>query len=56
MYLIRDVIYDGNVFGFLVDYINIFKNKVLKVEDNSMVEVIDMEEVWLVDKCVELVI
>ncbi|HDH6542247.1 TPA: type I restriction endonuclease subunit R [Staphylococcus aureus] len=54
-YLIRDAIHDGNVFGFSVDYINTFKNKALKAEDNSMVEAIDTEEVWLADKRVELV-
>lgn len=54
-YLIRDAIHDGNVLGFSVDYINTFKNKALKAEDNSMVEAIDTEEVWLADKRVELV-
>ena len=32
-YLIRDAIHDGNVLGFSVDYINAFKNKALKAEE-----------------------
>lgn len=55
-YLIRDTIRSGNVLGFSVEAILIlFKNKSLKAEDNSMVEAIDTEEVWLADKRVELV-
>lgn len=54
-YLIRDAIHDGNVLGFSVDYINTLKNKSLNIEDNSMVEAIDTDEVWLADERIKLI-
>lgn len=54
-YLIKNAIHDGNVLGFSVDYINTFKNKTFTTEDNSMVEDIDKNEVWLADERIELI-
>jgi len=44
-YLIKDAIRDGNVLGFMVDYINTIDQDFKKL-DTSKVRAIDTEEVW----------
>ena len=53
-YLIKDAIADRNVLGFLVEYINTITGEVDE-SDNTMVEDIDTDEVWMDEQRIGLV-
>ncbi len=55
-YLIKDVIHDGNVLGFSVDYINTIKENTIETEIDDMVEDINKDEVWASDDRIELIV
>ena len=53
-YLIKNAIYDHNVLGFSIEYIQTFKGQ-YDENDKTMVEGIDTDEVYLADERIELV-
>lgn len=53
-YLIKNAIYDHNVLGFSIEYIQTFKGQ-YDENDKTMVEGIDTDEVYLADERIDLV-
>lgn len=54
-YLIRDVIHDNNVLGFLVTYINTLGAKLDEISAEK-VQVINTKEVWQSDNRIDLIV
>ncbi len=54
-YLIKNVIHDGNVLGFSMDYINTIKTKNIDLDSEELVEGINKDEVWLADDRIRLI-